>query len=62
VGIPSKIPRDRMGLHTMDCRARLMNGELSLENVPGAGTRLVCRVPRPATDRRSSQSEGESNL
>jgi two-component system sensor histidine kinase UhpB len=36
---------DGHGLATMTARARALRGELAVESSPGAGTRVVLRVP-----------------
>jgi two-component system NarL family sensor kinase len=47
---PGAVPADRFGLVGMRERARLLGGELRVESAPGAGTRVLARVPlvRPA--------------
>lgn len=48
VGPPDGRTGDGMGLRTMSFRAQLLDGELAVEPAPGGGTRVSCRVPRPA--------------
>jgi two-component system NarL family sensor kinase len=49
---PGAVPADRFGLLGMRERARLLGGELRVESAPGAGTRVLARVPlvRPAPE------------
>jgi len=41
--------RNSLGLVGMQERAHLLNGELKLESVPGAGTSLALRIPLPTS-------------
>jgi signal transduction histidine kinase len=47
VGLPPDRRGVRMGLQSMDYRARLISGTLAVASAPGGGTRVTCRVPRP---------------
>jgi signal transduction histidine kinase len=42
--------REGLGLRIMRHRASLMNGELTIEAVPGGGTRVTCSVPAEGVD------------
>ncbi len=42
--------REGLGLRIMRHRASLMNGDLSVDSVPGGGTRVVCAVPVEGLD------------
>lgn len=42
--------REGLGLRIMRHRASLMNGELTIEEAPGGGTRVVCAVPVEGLD------------
>ncbi len=60
VGLPTELPTGGMGLHTMEYRARLLEGELRVAPAPGRGVRVTCRIPHlaappPALD----HSEGQ---
>jgi signal transduction histidine kinase len=46
IGLPDPVPSRGMGLRTMKNRARLLDGELTIEPVPGGGVRIACRAPR----------------
>jgi signal transduction histidine kinase len=48
VGLPTTLPGGGMGLWTMEYRARMLGGELTVAPAPGSGTRVTCRVPRSA--------------
>jgi signal transduction histidine kinase len=47
---PSEVGRrdDGFGLHAMRERMALVGGTLSIDSAPGAGTRVIARLPRPA--------------
>ena len=45
-GLPAVLPPAGMGMHTMACRARLLEGEFTVTNAPGGGTCVRCKVPR----------------
>lgn len=42
--------REGLGLKIMRHRASLMNGELTIESLPGGGTRVTCSVPAEGVD------------
>jgi signal transduction histidine kinase len=48
VGLPPDRRGDGMGLRTMDYRARILGGRLTVAPAPRGGTRVACSVPRPA--------------
>jgi signal transduction histidine kinase len=50
VGMPDDGARPGMGLRTMSYRARIMDGELTVERLGERGTRVACNVPRPSSD------------
>jgi signal transduction histidine kinase len=45
VGMPAALPAGGMGLRTMAYRARIINGELTVDPALGSGTRVICRMP-----------------
>lgn len=45
-GVPAVLPTSGMGLHTMACRAHLLEGELTVVPVSTGGTMVRCIVPR----------------
>ncbi|MCC6861921.1 MAG: sensor histidine kinase [Bryobacterales bacterium] len=47
-GVPAELPARGMGLRTMACRAQILGGDFTVAPAPGGGTRVTCRVPRPA--------------
>jgi two-component system CheB/CheR fusion protein len=48
VGLPPDGGGGGMGLRTMADRAQVLGGRLTVAAAPGGGTRVGCRVPRPA--------------
>jgi signal transduction histidine kinase len=46
IGLPRPVPSRGMGLRTMANRARLIDGELTIEPAPGGGVRVTCRASR----------------
>ncbi len=48
VGLPPDRRGDGMGLRTMEYRAQILGGRLTIAPAPGGGTRVACSVPRPA--------------
>ena len=48
VGLPPDRRGDGMGLRTMEYRAQILGGQLTITPAPGGGTRVACCVPRPA--------------
>jgi PAS domain S-box-containing protein len=49
VGIPDDRGRGQgMGLHIMNCRARMVGGALEIRRRPEGGTAVACSVPAPA--------------
>ncbi len=40
--------RDGFGLHSMAERMRLLNGSLTIDSMPGRGTRVIAALPEPA--------------
>ena len=46
VGLPSTRQSRGLGLHTMEQRARLVGGQLSVRNQPHGGVTVVCTVPK----------------
>lgn len=43
--LPATLPADALGLLSMSERARSVGGELAIDSAPGAGTRLLLKVP-----------------
>lgn len=55
---PGEAPAERFGLAGMNERVNLLGGLLEIESEPGAGTRVVARVPlRPADGATGDQEE-----
>jgi len=48
VGLPPGPLGDGMGLRTMEYRAQILGGQLTITPAPGGGTRVACSVPRQA--------------
>lgn len=46
VGLPSVMQSRGLGLHTMEQRARLVGGQLSVRNQPQGGVSVICTVPK----------------
>ena len=57
IGIPDDRAQPGMGLRTMSYRARIMEGELTVERLREGGTRVVCSVPRPSSDNDGGSGE-----
>jgi signal transduction histidine kinase len=55
VGMPEVVPAGGMGLRTMGFRAQIVEGVLAVEPASGGGTRVSCRVPRPALARHAAE-------
>jgi len=47
-GLPAELPGGGMGLRIMAYRAQIVGGQFVVEQAPGGGTRVSCRVPRAA--------------
>ena len=59
VGVPAELPAGGMGLRTMVYRAQILEGNLTIALAPSGGTRVACRVPRPAGESATRQHLGD---
>ena len=51
VGFPAQSASRGLGLRTMEQRARLMSGQLSVQTHAEGGVEVVCSVPRAVVER-----------
>ena len=58
VGIPDVLSGDGIGLRTMDHRARMVGGTLSIERGTDGGTTVTCSMRRPAADAAQDRAPG----
>jgi signal transduction histidine kinase len=59
VGLPAALAVGGMGLRTMSYRAQMLAGELTVAPMPGKGTRVTCRMPRPNGGSSGQDESGE---
>jgi signal transduction histidine kinase len=62
MGIEVPLPEGGMGLYTMNYRARLVGGSLTIERNHPAGTVVTCSVPLPAPANASQETSVEAKM